>query len=125
MPFTLRNLGRAVTIFAIASLSGAGLASAGGFSAYATNEHGNYGYGTNYPSVSQAQWAALNGCAAGGCRIVMTTTARCSAYADSNQGGYWYGHAYGNSAYQVRSAALEFCRAGGASGCAVRHIACG
>jgi hypothetical protein len=124
MTITLRTLARTAAIFTIASLSGAGLASAAGYSAYASNEHGNYGYGTNYSTMWQARSAAINGCAASGCRIVMTTTARCTAFADSHQGGYWYGHAFGDSAGQVRAAALEFCQSGGASGCSIRHIAC-
>ena len=95
-----------------------------GWAAVAVDGRGAWGASLGLPTSSAAGRDAISRCG-GNCRVVMAGRGRCVAFADSSSGGYWYGHAYGDSAQGVRSVAMEGCSAGAPSGtCHIKHVNC-
>ncbi len=95
---------------------GGGQPGRGDWSSFASNGKGNWGYATYYATQADAQNLAVNGCggAGNGCKAFWTTNAKCVAYAESRQGGYWYAAGGANDANQANQNALKFCQSGSA-----------
>jgi hypothetical protein len=95
---------------------GGGQPARGDWSSFASNGSGNWGYATYYATQADAQNLAVNGCggAGKGCKAFWTTNAKCVAYAESRQGGYWYAAGGANDANQANQNALKFCQSGSA-----------
>jgi Domain of unknown function (DUF4189) len=84
-----------------------------GWISVAANGRGYWGYGYNKRNADSAKWAAMNGCNSNGCKTVFTARTKCFAYAESRQGGYWYGTGYGSNGNDAGNIARSGC-AGGA-----------
>lgn len=124
---THQRRGRLMTVLTAAgtlTLGAQTMAQSQDFAAVAVDGRGAWGASLGQPTPHSAGRDALSRCA-GRCRVVMTGRGRCVAFADSSIGGYWYGHAYGNSAGAVRDIALNGCAAGAPPGtCRIRHVNC-
>jgi hypothetical protein len=106
-------------------LSATSAARAGGYASVAVDGRGAWGASLGQPTPNAAGADAVSRCGGGNCRVVMTGPGRCVAFADSSQGGYWYGHAYGDNAEAVRKIAMEGCSAGAPAGtCQIKHVNC-
>ncbi len=93
--------------------------------AYSTNYRGNLGFAIGYRDEYDARQAAQSGCGLPDCKIVMKEKGVCGAFAESLQGGYWFGIAYGNDYHTVRKIALGGCESGAPAGsCIFRHSDC-
>jgi hypothetical protein len=99
-------------------------AQAGMWNAYAVDSQGRYGYAYGYDSRGDAKFNALEGCGISGCKIIMAVESQCIAFADTHEGGYWYGYAYAGDLYTAQNLALGFCSDSGEWGCRIRHSAC-
>jgi hypothetical protein len=89
---------------------------------------GRFGAAVFQATLAAAQQAAINSCGAG-CQVVFTSTNQCVAYADSRQGGYWFGTAQawgtGASAQGVGQSALSSCNSRApANSCRVEVARC-
>lgn len=97
---------------------------ASGFAAVAVDGRGAWSASLGLSTARAAGADAVSRCG-GSCRVVMTGRGRCVAFADSNLGGYWYGHGYGNNARSVRRIAMDGCSAGAPAGsCRIKHVNC-
>ena len=95
-----------------------------GYAAVAVDGRGAWGASLGQSTPDAAGADAVSRCG-GNCRVVMTGRGRCVAFADSSNGGYWYGHAYGDNAGTVQSIAMEGCSAGAPVGtCRIKHVNC-
>jgi hypothetical protein len=95
-----------------------------GWAAVAVDGHGAWGASLGLSTAGAAGRDAVRRCG-GVCNVVMRGRGRCVAFADSSSGGYWYGHAYGDSARVVRRIAMQGCSAGAPGGtCHIKHVNC-
>lgn len=97
----------------------------GEWSAFATDERGNWGYGVHQASEGGAVDLAVNGCGGSGigCKSFWSTRDRCVAYAESRQRGYWYAAGGGASKDEAEANAVRFCQNGTAPANSCRVIA--
>ena len=93
-----------------------GQAGGGEFSAFANDGRGRWGFSVFQAAQDVAQQSAVNGCGGSnvGCRVVYTTRDACVAYAESRQGGYWFGVSGGTSQQQVSQSSVHSCQSGSA-----------
>jgi hypothetical protein len=83
------------------------------------------GFAIGYRDEYDARQAARTGCGLPDCAIVMKEKAVCGAFAESLQGGYWFGVAFGSDYHTVRKIALGGCESGAPAGsCTFRHSDC-
>jgi hypothetical protein len=88
----------------------------GPWGALAADRKGRWGYGVGFASAAAARAAAVKGCGAGQCKVVVAGKARCYAYFESRQGGYWYGIALHSSLQTATSVARGGCTKGAPAG---------
>lgn len=95
------------------------------WSAFASDERGNWGYGAHQVSEAAAGELALDGCGGAGigCKIFWTTRDQCVAYAESRQDGYWYAAGGGASKEDAEANAIRFCQSGTAPANSCRVLA--
>jgi hypothetical protein len=95
---------------------GGGQPARGEWSAFAASGKGYWGYAAHYATEADASNLAFNGCGGGGrgCKTFWTTKAKCVAYAESRQGGYWYAAGGGDTAAIANQNAVKFCQSGSA-----------
>jgi hypothetical protein len=83
-----------------------------------------YGYAYDYPSVQEAQSAALENCA-GNCKQVVTTKNGCVAFAiDGRKPCGPHGFANAPRLGQAQNTALKFCYKHGGKDCMIRAWIC-
>jgi hypothetical protein len=92
----------------------AGQPARGEWSAFATDQKGNWGYGSHWASEQVAQQFAIDGGGGGaiGCQVFWTTRDRCVSYAESRAGGFWYAAGGGGDEQQAKQNAIKFCQSG-------------
>jgi len=74
---------------------------------------------------SEAIGQALSQCGKPSCRLEFVENMKCLAYAESRDGGYWYGDGYGHSERDAVNIALHGCQLGAPAGtCRVIRSAC-
>jgi len=89
---------------------------AGPWGALAADGKGAWGYAIGYTSGAGARVAALKGCGNRQCKVAVAAHARCYAYFESRQGGYWYGLALHSSLETATSVARQGCSKGAPAG---------
>jgi hypothetical protein len=98
----------------------------GPWAAIAVDGNGRWGYAVGQPSPDVAKNAALQGCGGGACTILDALQARCIAYAESREGGYWYFGLFGPDEGTVQSNAMNACnKAAPAGSCRIVQSVCG
>lgn len=102
-----------------------GTASAEGWKVYAADGQGHFGWAArpvdSNSHISIAAREASLGCQQTSCRVVMSVTAQCMAFAESRMNGYWYGHAFGPDIGTATANAVRFCKD---PSCRVIHSFC-
>jgi hypothetical protein len=94
--------------------------------ALAANGKGNWGYAIGFATEAAARAAAMKSCGDRRCRVVVAGQARCYAYFESRQGGYWFGIALHTSLETATSVARGGCTKGAPAGsCKQVKAACG
>ena len=84
-----------------------------------------YGIAVNYPSQAAAGRAALGYCADASCKVELTVTGACVAFAlDHAQECGARGEGYGASSGEAQSFALQYCRKYGGKDCHVIATRC-
>ena len=85
-----------------------------GWAAVAVNEKGVSGFAVGQSNEQVAREKALAGCGAqrANCKVVATGQARCLAYSQSTQGGYWLGVGLKDTAAEATQIANETCERG-------------
>ena len=109
-----------------AAPAGGGGGSGGkGWMAFAADERGALGHGKGI-SRGQAEQNAMNFCGNDNCRVIDVTQNSCHAFADSSQGGYWYGYASGGDPQVAQEAAHINCAgfAAAPASCEMRYSIC-
>lgn len=77
--------------------------------AFAADEMGTLGHGKGRSRV-EAEATALQNCGPNAsCRVIDATQNNCHAYAQSTEGGYWYGYSSGPSTDVAQNSALQNC----------------
>jgi hypothetical protein len=96
------------------------------WAAVAANPKGFWGYALKRADEATARRDAVNGCGAGapGCTLVNSGQASCLAYAESHDGGFWYGVGFGESIDFAKDVAMKGCGGGGAPGCHIVGAFC-
>lgn len=86
----------------------------GGFSAFASDGRGRWGFSVFQADQGRAQGLALNGCGGAGigCKVFFTTADRCVAYAESRQGGYWFAAGSSTTPQRASNNAIRLCQSG-------------
>lgn len=85
------------------------LPTSGPWAAIAADGNGRWGYAVSQPSQDEAANAALTDCGGSGCKIIGALQARCLAYAESREGGYWYFGFLGFKESDVQNKSLNAC----------------
>jgi hypothetical protein len=90
----------------------------GPWSAVAANQKGVWGYAVGRPDQAKARADAVNGCGSGAssCTDVSAAQVPCIAYAESRQGGYWFGVGMGATTAAVTDVAMRGCSSGAPAG---------
>lgn len=89
-----------------------------------SNQGRAWGWAIDYPNVQAAQQRALAECGQN-CRVVMTFSDQCAAYAaDQTRGSTIYGWAKDNTNARAKNRALNACREHGGKSCALRVWGC-
>jgi tetratricopeptide (TPR) repeat protein len=102
------------------------LPTSGPWAAIAADGNGRWGHAVGQPSQDVARNAALKGCGGSGCKILDALQARCIAYAESREGGYWYFGFLGPNESAVQNNALNACnKAAPAGSCKLLKSICG
>ncbi len=95
------------------------------WAAVAVDGKGRWGYAVGKPTAAQARGGALAGCGSG-CRIEKVLRARCLAYSESRERGYWYYVHFGAPQSSVEESALDACRKAAPTGsCKLVKAVCG
>ena len=90
-----------------------------------SNQGPAWGWAVDYETVQLASQWALAHCGVQSCRVVMTFTNQCGAFAaDQARGSTIYGWAKTSSAYSAQNMALDSCRQRGGNSCIVRVWGC-
>ena len=115
---------RGMLLAGICALLGSGSLLANGALAIDYNQGNGYGVGYDFPTMRQAERAALNECGRG-CSIVVRFPTGCAAYAgDTTPGSTIYGWAPARSELKAKSKAMANCRNYGGQRCVVRVWGC-
>lgn len=102
------------------------LPTSGPWAAIAADGNGRWGYAVGQPSQDVAANAALTDCGGSGCKILGALQARCLAYAESREGGYWYFGFLGFNESAVQNKSLNACNnAAPAGSCKLLKSICG
>lgn len=110
--------------FALALSISSSQAMAAGALAIDSNQGGQWGWSEGLASISQAEQRALSECG-GGCRVVLTYSSGCGAYAaDQSNGASAYGWGTASSGSGAQSRAISECQARGGRSCMVRAWSC-
>ena len=89
-----------------------------------SNQGQSWGWAIDYPTVQAAKQRALAECGQN-CRVVMTFSNQCAAYAaDQTRGSTIYGWAKDSTGTSARNRAMNECRNRGGESCIVRVWGC-
>jgi hypothetical protein len=97
------------------------------FAAYAINDEKRMGAAFRHRNQNEASQAAIRVCggAKAGCRIIMEIHAKCIAFAESFQNGYWIGTAGAPDLARAQELARNFCAENAPrKTCKIRHSTC-
>lgn len=110
--------------FVLALTVSASQAMAAGALAIDSNQGGQWGWSYGQASISQAEQRALNECGSG-CRVVLTYSSGCGAYAaDQSNGASAYGWGTASSGSGAQNRAISECQSRGGRSCVVRAWSC-
>lgn len=123
MASKLGSIAAKLTFVLALSVSGTQAMAAGAL-AIDSNQGGQYGWSEGQSSIAQAEQRALNECG-GGCRVVLTFSSGCGAYAADQAGGSTAsGWGTASSGGAAQSRAISECQSRGGSSCQVRAWSC-
>ncbi len=115
----------AATLFFAAGISlFSAHAMAAGALAIDSNQGSQWGWAEGYANTGAAEQRALSECG-GGCRVVLTFSSGCGAYAaDQSSGSSAYGWGTASSGSGAQNRAISECQSRGGRSCVVRAWSC-